>query len=108
MGCRVMSHEIGPGGNPYITTHDGRTIRFPDPDVKANDTILVNLETGKIENKCKFEDSAGNNFCTRMNNVMVVGPASEGGNAWISLPKGKGIKLTDIEDRAQRMQKGQK
>merc|ERR1712025_349291 len=121
--CRVMSHEFGPGGNPYITTHDGRTIRFPDPDVKANDTVLVNLETGKIENKCKFEvgamcmikggnntgrvgvittrekhpgsyeiihvkDSAGNSFCTR-----------------ISLPKGKGIKLTDIEDRAQRMAK---
>ena len=56
--CRVMSHEFGPGGNPYITTHDGRTIRFPDPDVKANDTVLVNLETGKIENKCKFEVGA--------------------------------------------------
>ena len=32
--------------------------RFPDPDVKANDTVLVNLETGKIENKCKFEVGA--------------------------------------------------
>ena len=28
--CRVMSHEFGPGGNPYITTHDGRTIRSAD------------------------------------------------------------------------------
>merc|ERR1719213_773454 len=56
--CRVMSHEFGPGGNPYITTHDGRTIRFPDPDVNANDTVLVHLETGKIENKCKFEIGA--------------------------------------------------
>ena len=34
------------------------TPRFPDPDVKANDTVLVNLETGKIENKCKFEVGA--------------------------------------------------
>merc|ERR1711869_107778 len=56
--CRVMSHEFGPGGNQYITTHDGRTIRFPDPDVKAHDTVLVNLDSGKIENKCKFEVGA--------------------------------------------------
>jgi len=138
--CRVMSHEFGPGGNPYITTHDGRTIRFPDPDVKANDTVLVNLETGKIENKCKFEvgamcmikggnntgrvgvittrekhpgsyeiihvkDASGNSFCTRISNVMCIGPANESGNAWISLPKGKGIKLSTIDDRAQRMAK---
>merc|ERR1712072_1310770 len=48
----------GPGGNPYITTHDGRTIRFPDPDVKMNDTVLVDLDTGKIANKCKFEVGA--------------------------------------------------
>ena len=32
-------------------------------------------------------------------------PEVHGSGAWISLPKGKGIKLTDIEDRAQRMQK---
>jgi len=141
--CRVMSHEFGPGGNPYITTHDGRTIRFPDPDVKMHDTVLVNLETGKIENKCKFEvgamcmikggnnmgrvgvittrekhpgsyeiihvkDSAGNSFCTRINNVMCIGPSGDAGNAWISLPKGKGIKLSTIEDRTQRMSKTQK
>merc|ERR1711896_40379 len=107
--CRVMSHEFGPGGNPYITTHDGRTIRFPDPDVKANDTVLVNLETGKIEGGnntgrvgvittrekhpgsyeiIHVKDSAGNSFCTRINNVMCIGPA--GSTAWISLPKGKG------------------
>merc|ERR1712025_184840 len=134
---------MGAGRPPVHHDARCRTIRFPDPDVKANDTVLVSLDSGKIENKCKFEvgatcmikggnntgrvgiittrekhpgsyeiihvkDSAGNSFCTRMNNVMVIGPASEGGNAWISLPKGKGIKLTDIEDRAQRMQKGQK
>merc|ERR1712193_447730 len=51
------------------------------------------------------KDASGNSFCTRISNVMVIGLASESGNAWISLPKGKGIKLTDIEDRAQRMSK---
>merc|ERR1711924_318303 len=111
------------GGNPHIVTHDGRTIRFPDPDVKMHDTVLVNLESGKIENKCKFEigalcmiragnntgrvgtitqrekDATGNSFCTRLTNVMVTG---EGSKEWISLPKGKGIKLSNTEDRAKR------
>merc|ERR1711959_800665 len=58
--CRVQKHVFGAGGNPHIITHDGRTIRFPDPDVKANDTVLVNLESGKIENKCMIE--GGNNM----------------------------------------------
>merc|ERR1712118_293096 len=56
--CRVQRHVFGPGGNPHIVTHDGRTIRFPDPDVKANDTVLVDLASGKIMNKCKFEIGA--------------------------------------------------
>jgi len=133
--CRVQAHKFGPGGNPYIKTHDGRTIRFPDPDVKTHDTVLVNLESGKIENKAKFEigalcmirggnntgrvgtitqrdrhpgsyevihvkDAQGNAFSTRLTNVMVIG---EAGKEWISLPKGKGIRLTNTEDRAQRM-----
>jgi small subunit ribosomal protein S4e len=28
--------EFGKGGVPYIGTHDGRTIRYPDPDIKVN------------------------------------------------------------------------
>ena len=57
-----------PGGreflNALLRSSAGCTVRlaggkrFPDPDVKANDTVLVNLETGKIENKCKFEVGA--------------------------------------------------
>merc|ERR1719359_1505687 len=37
--CRVQQHVYGPGGNPYVVTHDGRTIRFPDPDVKFTITV---------------------------------------------------------------------
>jgi small subunit ribosomal protein S4e len=33
---------------PYITTHDGRTIRYPDPDVRVNDTVKVDIATGKM------------------------------------------------------------
>ena len=49
-----------------------------------------------------IKDAAGHNFVTVLENCMVVG---EGSSAWISLPKGKGIKLSNQEDRKQRMEK---
>ena len=33
--CQVRKLAVGKGGVPYITTHDGRTLRYPDPDVKV-------------------------------------------------------------------------
>lgn len=34
--CKVKRAQFGKGGVPYITVHDGRTIRYPDPDIKAS------------------------------------------------------------------------
>jgi len=39
---------------PYVVTHDGRTIRFADPLVKVNDTIKLDIESGKIVGQIKF------------------------------------------------------
>jgi len=36
-------------------THDGRTIRYPDPDVKANDSVKVDIASGKMSDILKFE-----------------------------------------------------
>lgn len=33
--CKVKKVEFGKGGVPYVATHDGRTVRYPDPDVKV-------------------------------------------------------------------------
>lgn len=41
--CKVIRRSTGKNSYPYILTHDGRTIRFPHPDIKANDTIKVRL-----------------------------------------------------------------
>jgi small subunit ribosomal protein S4e len=43
------------GTIPYITTHDGRTIRYPDPLICTNDTIKLDLKTGKVAGILKFE-----------------------------------------------------
>jgi len=52
--CKVRRAQVGPKGIPYISTHDGRTIRYPNPNIKQNDTIKLNLETNKIEETVKF------------------------------------------------------
>jgi len=56
--CRVKKVTRGPKGTPYAITHDGRTLRYPDPDVKVNDTVRVDVSTGKMLDYAKFE--AGN------------------------------------------------
>jgi len=53
--ARVRRLEIGPKGIPFLVTHDARTIRYPDPSIKVNDTVKIDLETGKIKEFVKFE-----------------------------------------------------
>ena len=56
--CKVRRVYTGPRGVPLLTTHDGRTIRYPDPLVKTHDTILVDIASGKIRQFIKFEPGA--------------------------------------------------
>ncbi|KAK9371688.1 40S ribosomal protein eS4 [Lipomyces chichibuensis] len=132
--CKVKRVQLGKKGIPYLVTHDGRTIRYPDPLIKVNDTIKFDIDTGKIDSFVKFEvgnlavvtggrnigrvgvithrerheggfdivhikDSLDNTFATRLSNVFVIG---SGNKPLISLPKGKGIKLTIAEERDKR------
>merc|ERR1719382_933553 len=66
--CKVKKVVRGPRGIPYATTHDGRTLRYPDPDVKANDSVRLDVGTNKILDYVKFEIgnvamiSGGNNI----------------------------------------------
>ncbi|EPY52081.1 40S ribosomal protein S4 [Schizosaccharomyces cryophilus OY26] len=132
--CKVKRVQLGAKGIPFLVTHDGRTIRYPDPLIKVNDTIKLNLETNKIEGFIKFDTSAqvmvtgGRNmgrvgtiihrehhlgsfeiihvkdaldreFATRLSNVFIIGETNK---SWISLPKGKGVKLSITEERDRR------
>ncbi|XP_007954963.1 LOW QUALITY PROTEIN: 40S ribosomal protein S4, Y-like [Orycteropus afer afer] len=46
------------------------------------------------------KDANGNSFATRLSNIFVIG---KGNKPWISLPKGKGIRLTIAEERDKRL-----
>jgi len=69
--CRVNKIVKGAQGINHVVTHDGRTIRFPDPAIKVNDSIKLDLETGKIGDFVKFENG---NVCmvTGGNNIGRV------------------------------------
>jgi len=133
--CKVKRVMVGPKGVPFVVTNDGRTIRYPDPLVKLNDTILINTSTAKIQEFVKFEsgnlcmitggrnigrvgiitsrerhpgsfeivhvkDANGHAFATRVNNVFVIG---RGNKPLITLPRGKGLKLSIAEERDHRL-----
>lgn len=46
---------MGPKNVPYLVTHDGRTLRYPDPLIKVNDSVQLDIATSKIMDFIKFE-----------------------------------------------------
>jgi len=130
---KVKRVQLGAKGIPFLVTHDARTIRYPDPLIKVNDTVKIDLATGKISEYIKFDtgaiamvtggrnmgrvgvvthrerhdggfnivhikDAVDNEFATRESNVFVIGKEKP----WVSLPKGKGVKLSIAEERDRR------
>lgn len=53
--AKVKRVQLGAKGIPYLVTHDARTIRYPDPAIKVNDTVKIDIETGKITEFIKFD-----------------------------------------------------
>merc|ERR1712212_375733 len=90
--CRVRAVSTGPKGVPYLHTSDGRTIRYPDPNAKEKHPGSFDI--------VHIKDSQGHVFATRLNYVFVIG---KGNKPFISLPKGKGVKLSIAEERDKRL-----
>ena len=53
--CRIVKRSMGKNRIPYIVTHDGRTIRYPAPDLNVLDTVKLNLKTGEFVGTYRFE-----------------------------------------------------
>jgi len=45
---KVRKVQLGAKGVPYIVTHDGRTLRYPDPLIRVNDTVRFDIEQNKM------------------------------------------------------------
>uniref|UniRef100_A0A0D9RP67 40S ribosomal protein S4 n=1 Tax=Chlorocebus sabaeus TaxID=60711 RepID=A0A0D9RP67_CHLSB len=114
--CRVRKIFVGTKGVPPLV-HDARTVRCPDPSSR------IDLETGKIIDFVKFDTGKlcmvtgaanlgrigvtnrerhpgsfdvvhVNSFATRLSNIFTIG-----NKPWISLPRGRGTRLTIAEER---------
>ena len=70
--CRVQKKFIGPNKICYFVTHDGRTLKFLDQDIEIQDTIKLNIRSGKVEGFLKMK--VGNvAYCMKGNNIGRVG-----------------------------------
>jgi small subunit ribosomal protein S4e len=74
--CKVKCRAMGPKDVPYIVTHDGRTIRYPNPEIKKNDSIKLDLTNGQITGVYKFELGT-QIMVTGGNNIGRVGVVSK-------------------------------
>jgi len=70
--CKITKKAVGPNKIPYIVTHDGRTIRFPNPAISVLDTVKLDIATGLIVDHVPFETS-NLALITSGNNVGRVG-----------------------------------
>lgn len=70
--CKIVKKVIGKNKIPYIVTHDGRTVRFPHPDIEIGDTVKYNVATHKIDGVIKFVNGA-TVMITGGNNIGRVG-----------------------------------
>jgi small subunit ribosomal protein S4e len=41
--CKVVKKYIGKNKVPYVVTHDGRSIRFPHPEISKMDSVKVSF-----------------------------------------------------------------
>ena len=53
----------------FITTSDGRTLRYPNPHIKEHDTVKINLENNEIVVYYKYKIGA---------HVLIVGGNNNG------------------------------
>lgn len=67
--CKVTKVSTAQNNVPVCATHDGRTIRYPDPLVSTGDTVKLDLESGRITDFIKFKEGV---------QVMVTGGANTG------------------------------
>jgi len=70
--CKVVKKYIGKKKIPYVTTHDGRTFRFPHPDISIGDSLKVNLANSEISSVIKHVNGA-TVYLTGGNNIGRIG-----------------------------------
>ena len=70
--CKIVRKTIGKNKVPYVVTHDGRTVRFPHPNIEIGDSVKFNLATHEIDGVIKSVNGA-TVILTGGNNIGRIG-----------------------------------
>jgi small subunit ribosomal protein S4e len=75
--CKVKNKMMGPKKVPYIVTDDGRTLRYPNPEIKKYDSIKLNLDSNEITGIYKYKIGAqviidGGNNIGRVGEIVNI------------------------------------
>merc|ERR1712149_19995 len=54
-GAEINKIGVAAKGVPFVVTHDARTIRYPNPDIKVNDSVIVDIESGAVTEHVRFD-----------------------------------------------------
>merc|ERR1740128_355041 len=120
--CKVTEVKTGPNGTPDLAVKVHDSIQLDIATGKIQDNIKFDTgnlcmvtggrNTGRVGTIMSRErhpgsfdivhvkDSNGHMFATRLSYIFIIG---KGNKPYISLPKGKGIKLTIAEERDRRL-----
>merc|ERR1712179_272238 len=119
--CKVKKVSTGQKAVPYLVTHDALVIEIATgkitQSVKFDSGMLCMITGGhnlgrvgiivhRDRHPGSFDivhvkDSLGHTFATRLSNVFVIGQTAS--NPLVSIPRGKGLKLTIAEERDRRL-----
>ena len=53
--AKLIKRCMGPKKIPFIVTSNGRTLRYPNPNITEHDTVKHNLETNEIVDYYKYK-----------------------------------------------------
>merc|ERR1712203_1269544 len=99
--CKVREVKVGPNAVPYLYTTDGNLCMVTG----GRNTGRVGTIMSRERHPGSFDivhvkDASGHTFATRIGYVFIIG---KGNKPYISLPKGKGVKLSIAEERDKRL-----
>merc|ERR1711966_116616 len=113
--CRIQKVYVTAKKVPVAVTHDGRMSDIYKFEMGAMIMVTKGHNAGRVGQLVHLEkhdgsfsivtvkDRKGNSFATRQSNVFVIG---SGDHPQGSLPKGRGIKKTILQERAEAEARG--
>ncbi|KAI2503338.1 ribosomal eS4-like protein [Fragilaria crotonensis] len=107
--CRITKVYVSANKIPVAVTHDGRTLRYPDPDIKVNDTVKVDIATAHALRNTRAPSRLSLSRMPKKHLRYQIAKRVHyqvGNHPQVTLPKGRGIKKTILQERAEAEARG--